>query len=171
VSTESTTGIEAVIRTRLLTFEPLGGATTVADELGSTASGAGQDGNLYWDRAPDNIDRLMLDLGLPLRWGVMRLKNWRDIPGQSEGKLTELEVMLYGRPRSQRATLQGIADRMDQAMVRYVDAENGVVAASTSTRNTLPPFKEPADSDVVQVMLEYTLRVYPAYLTQYHDEA
>jgi hypothetical protein len=44
------------------------------------------------------------------------------------------------------------------------------VAASTSTRNTLPPFKEPADADVVQVMLEYTLRVYPAYLTQYHDE-
>jgi hypothetical protein len=78
--------------------------------------------------------------------------------------------MLYGRPRSQRATLQGVADRMDQAMVRWVDAESGVVAASTSTRNTLPPFKEPADADVVQVMLEYTLRVYPAYLTQYHDE-
>jgi hypothetical protein len=124
VSTESTTGLEAVLRTRLLTFEPLDGSGPVAS----------------------------------------------DIPGQSEGKLTELEVMLYGRPRSQRATLQGVADRMDQAMVRWVDAESGVVAASTSTRNTLPPFKEPADADVVQVMLEYTLRVYPAYLTQYHDE-
>jgi hypothetical protein len=170
VSTESTTGLEAVIRSRLLEFEPLGGIGSVAIELGSTESGAGQDGNLYWDRAPDNLDRIMATLGLPLRWGVLRLKNWRDIPGQSEGKLTELEVMLYGRPRSQRATLQGIADRMDQAMVRWVDAENGVVASSTSTRNTLPPFKEPADSDIVQVMLEYTLRVYPAYLTQYHDE-
>jgi hypothetical protein len=170
VSTESTTGLEAVLRTRLLTFEPLDGSGTVASALGSTQTGAGADGNLYWDRAPDNLDRIMAAQGDPLRWGVLRLKNWRDIPGQSEGKLTELEVMLYGRPRSQRATLQGVADRMDQAMVRWVDAESGVVAASTSTRNTLPPFKEPADADVVQVMLEYTLRVYPAYLTQYHDE-
>jgi hypothetical protein len=171
VSTESTTGLEAVLRTRLLTFEPLDGSGTVASALGSTQTGAGADGNLYWDRAPDNLDRIMAAQGDPLRWGVLRLKNWRDIPGQSEGKLTELEVMLYGRPRSQRATLQGVADRMDQAMVRWVDADNGVVASSTSTRNTLPPFKEPADSDVVQVMLEYTLRVYPAYLTQYHDES
>jgi hypothetical protein len=171
VSTESTTGLEAVLRTRLLTFEPLDGSGTVASALGSTQTGAGADGNLYWDRAPDNLDRIMAAQGDPLRWGVLRLKNWRDIPGQSEGKLTELEVMLYGRPRSQRATLQGVADRMDQAMVRWVDAESGVVAASTSTRNTLPPFKEPADADVVQVMLEYTLRVYPAYLTQYHDES
>jgi hypothetical protein len=170
VSTESTTELETALRTRLLEFEPLGGIGTVATELGSTASGAGQDGNLYWDRAPDNLDRIMATLGLPLRWGVLRLKNWRDIPGQSEGKLTELEVMLYGRPRSQRATLQGIADRMDMAMVRYVDASSGVLASSVSTRNTLPPFKEPADSDVVQIMMEYTLRVYPAYLTQYHDE-
>jgi hypothetical protein len=171
VSTESTTGLEAVLRTRLLTFEPLDGSGPVASALGSTQTGAGADGNLYWDRAPDNLDRIMAAQGDPLRWGVLRLKNWRDIPGQSEGKLTELEVMLYGRPRSQRATLQGVADRMDQAMVRWVDAESGVVAASTSTRNTLPPFKEPADADVVQVMLEYTLRVYPAYLTQYHDES
>jgi hypothetical protein len=170
VSTESTTGLEAVLRTRLLTFEPLDGSGTVASALGSTQTGAGADGNLYWDRAPDNLDRIMAAQGDPLRWGVLRLKNWRDIPGQSEGKLTELEVMLYGRPRSQRATLQGIADRMDMAMVRYVDAESGVLASSVSTRNTLPPFKEPADADVVQVMLEYTLRVYPAYLTQYHDE-
>jgi hypothetical protein len=170
VSTESTTGLEAVLRTRLLTFEPLDGSGPVASALGSTQTGAGADGNLYWDRAPDNLDRIMAEQGDPLRWGVLRLKNWRDIPGQTEGKLTELEVMLYGRPRSQRATLQGVADRMDQAMVRWVDADNGVVASSTSTRNTLPPFKEPADSDVVQVMLEYTLRVYPAYLTQYHDE-
>jgi hypothetical protein len=170
VSTDSTTGLEAVLRTRLLTFEPLDGSGPVASALGSTQTGAGADGNLYWDRAPDNLDRIMAAQGDPLRWGVLRLKNWRDIPGQSEGKLTELEVMLYGRPRSQRATLQGVADRMDQAMVRWVDAESGVVAASTSTRNTLPPFKEPADADVVQVMLEYTLRVYPAYLTQYHDE-
>jgi hypothetical protein len=170
VSTDSTTALEAQLRTRLLTFEPLGGVTTVAEELGSTDSGSGADGNLYWDRAPDNLDRTLVNLGLPIRWGVLRLKNRRDIPGQSEGHLYELEVMLYGRPRSQKATLEAVADRMDQAMVRYVDAVNGLAASTTSTRNTLPPFREPADSDVVQIMLEYTLRVYPASMTQYHDE-
>ena len=165
MSTDSTTALEAQLRTRLLTFQPLGGLTTVVDELGATDGGSGIDGKLYWDRAPDDIDRTT-----PIRWGVLRLKNWRDIPGQSEGRLCELEVMLYGRPRSQKATLEGVADRMDQAMVRYVDAVNGLVATSASKRNTLPPFREPADADVVQIMLEYTLRVYPASLTQYHDE-
>ena len=77
--------------------------------------------------------------------------------------------MLYARPRSQKATLEGIADRMDQAMYRYRDAASGFAGTIGKTRNTLPPFKEPADSDVVQIMLEYTLVLWPAYLTQYHD--
>lgn len=169
MSTESTTALEATLRTRLLEFEPLGGGGSVALELGSTESGAGQDGNLYWDRAPDNLDRLMSDLGLPLRWGVLRLKNRRRSDENPERELAELEVMLYARPRSQKAALEGIADRMDQAMRRYRDMTSGVVACWGATRNTLPPFKEPADNDVVQIMLEYTLVLWPAYLTQYHD--
>jgi hypothetical protein len=44
-----------------------------------------------------------------------------------------------------------------------------LVGAWGRTRQALPAFKEPADSDVVQIMLEYTLVVWPAYLTQYSD--
>jgi hypothetical protein len=62
-----------------------------------------------------------------------------------------------------------VADRMDQAMLRYTDAASGLVGAWGRTRQALPAFKEPADSDVVQIMLEYTLVVWPAYLTQYSD--
>jgi hypothetical protein len=78
--------------------------------------------------------------------------------------------MLYGRPRSQRALLEGIADRMDQAMLRYKDSASGLIGAWGRTRQALPPFKEPAASDVVQIMLEYTLVVWPAYLIQYSEE-
>jgi hypothetical protein len=171
VSTESTTGLEAVLRSRLLNFSPLGNGTTVAQEIGSTASGAGVDGTLYWDRAPDNIDQLMADQELPLRWGVLRLKNRRLGGDHGERDLMELEVMLYARPRSQKAAMEGIADRMDQAMLRYSDRTSGLVGTFPGrSRTTLPPFKEPADGDVVQIMLEYTLVVWPAYLTQYHDE-
>jgi hypothetical protein len=170
VATDSTTALEAQLRTRLLTFEPLGGLTTVAAELGSTESGAGADGNLYWDRAPDNLDRTMAALSLPLRWGVLRLKNRRSDMENAEREVVELEVMLYGRPRNQKAVLEGVADRMDMAMRRYRDASSGFLGSIGKTRNTLPPFKEPADSDVVQIMLEYTLVLWPAYLTQYHDE-
>jgi hypothetical protein len=169
VSTDSTTGLEAVLRTRLLTFEPLDGSGTVASALGSTQTGAGSDGNLYWDRAPDNLDRIMAAQGDPLRWGVLRLKNRRTGGDGMERDMMELEVMLYGRPRSQKAALDGVADRMDQAMLRYTDAASGLVGAWGRTRQALPAFKEPADSDVVQIMLEYTLVVWPAYLTQYSD--
>ena len=170
MSTDSTTALEATLRTRLLEFEPLGGLTTVAVELGSTQSGAGVDGNLYWDRAPDNLDRLMAAQSLPLRWGVLRLKNRRSDMENAEREVVELEVMLYGRPRGQKAVLEGVADRMDQAMHRWRDASSGFLGSIGKTRNTLPPMKEPADSDVVQIMLEYTLVVWPAYLIQYHEE-
>jgi hypothetical protein len=169
VSTETTLGLEATLRQRLLTFEPLGGLGNVADVLGSTAGGAGADGKLFWDRAPDNIDGRSTGSTDPTMWGVLRLKNRRTSGDHFDRETMELEVMLYGRPRSQRATLEGIADRMDMAMLRYRDASSGIIGAWGRSRHALPPFKEPAASDVVQIMLEYTLVVWPAYLTQYHD--
>ena len=103
-------------------------------------------------------------------WGVLRLKNRRTSGDHFDRETMELEVMLYGRPRGVRATLEGIADRMDQAMLRYTDRTGGVIGAWGRSRHALPPFKEPAASDVVQIMLEYTLVVWPAYLIQYHEE-
>jgi len=169
VSTESSGELEAALRTRLLEFEPLDGAGTVAEALGTTDSGSGSAGKLFWDRAPDNIDGRATGSTAPTAWGVLRLKNRRSGGDHFERETMELEVMLYGRPRSQRSLLEGIADRMDQAMLRYTDRASGVIGSWGRTRHALPPFKEPAASDVVQIMLEYTLVVWPAYLTQYHD--
>ena len=169
MSTESTTDLERTLRTRLLTFVPLGALGPVEDVIGTTSGGAGADGKLFWDRAPDNIDGRATGSTDPTLWGVLRLKNRRSSDENAEREVAELEVMLYARPRSQKATLEGIADRMDQAMHRWRDATSGFLGTIGKTRNTLPPFKEPAASDVVQIMLEYTLVVWPAYLTQYHD--
>ena len=166
---DSTTDLARTLRTRLLEFEPLDGTGTVSAALGSTAAGAGSDGKLFWDRAPDNIDGRATGSTDPTAWGVLRLKNRRTSGDHHERDMMELEVMLYGRPRAQRALLEGIADRMDQAMLRYRDASSGLIGAWGRSRHQLPPFKEPAASDVVQIMLEYTLVVWPAYLIQYHD--
>jgi hypothetical protein len=170
VSTESTVDLRSTLRNRLLTFVPLGGGETVASALGSTDSGASADGNLFYDRASDNIDKKLRESNLPLQWGVMRLKNRRASDENAEREVAELEVMLYARPRRLSGAMESIADTMDQAMRRYRDMSSGVIGCVGRTRNTLPPFKEPADSDVVQIMLEYTLVLWPAYLIQYHEE-
>jgi hypothetical protein len=166
VSTESTVDLRTTIRARLLEFTPLGGGETVASALGATPSGSGVAGNLYWDRTPDNITKTLVDSNLPIQWGVLRLKNRRSSDENAEREVADLEVMLFARPRRLAGAMEGIADTMDQAMRRYRDMSSGVIGCVGRTRNTLPPFKEPADSDVVQIMLD----LWPAYLIQYHEE-
>ena len=168
MSTDSTTALEATLRSRLLTFVPLSAAGTVASALGTT-TGAGSSGNLFWGRAPDNIDQRLTGSTDPIRWGVLRLKNRRASAENAERELVELEVLLFGRPWNQRATLEAAADTMDAAMLRYTDAESGLLGVYGRTRNLLPPFSEPARSDVVQIMLEYTLVVWRADLIEYSD--
>jgi hypothetical protein len=169
VSTESTTDLESTIRTRLLSFAPLNGNGTVADDLGMTGTGSGIGGKLFWGRAPDDIDARLSGSTDPIRWGVLRLKNRRSDNENGEREQMELEVTLFGRPWNQRVTLERIADTMDAAMLRWRDADNGLVFKQDRIRHSLPPFKEPADSDIVQIMLEYTLVVWRADLIQYHD--
>lgn len=159
MSTDSTSDLENAIRTRLLTFSPLAGLP-LADVLGTTVSGAGSDGKLFWDAAPDNAGP---------RWGVLQLKNRRSDGDGQEKELAELELMLFARPRSQKATLEQCADLCDQAMLRYVDATSGVIGCWSRLRSTLPPFVSPADTEVVQIRCVYTLVLWPAYLCQYHD--
>jgi hypothetical protein len=87
--TDSTASLEQTLRTRLLTFEPMGSVGNVADTLGSTASGPGADGKLFWDRAPDNIDGRASGSTDPTAWGVLRLKNRRTSGDHMERDLME----------------------------------------------------------------------------------
>lgn len=162
--TTSTTALELALRTRLLTFTAMDGAT-LADTLGTTATGAGSIGALFWEKAPD---KMLGPDGLPLkRWGIARLANRRSRGDGQDGELAELEVMLFARPRSEKATLEACADCCDQAMLRYADTSSGVIGCWGKTRSTLPPLVSPADTEVVQIRLVYTLVLWPAYLTQY----
>lgn len=159
MSTTSTPVLEDTLRTRLLTHTRLSGST-LAEILG-TAPSSGSDGKLYKVQAPDNAT---------YPYGVMRLMNRRTSGDIAEREVAELEVMLFGRPRSQQATMEGAADACDEALLpRYVDASSGVVACTGRTRNTMPVFAEPADREVVQIRLVYTLIVYPQNIAQYAD--
>ncbi len=160
MSSDTTSGIEDTLRTRLLTFSPLSGAD-LPTTLGTATSGAGSDGKLYWDAAPDNEGP---------RWGILRLMNRRSRTDGQEGEQAEFEVTLFGRPRSQKATLELCADLCDQALLRFKDSSGGgLVGIWGRMRSTMPPFNGPADAEVVQIRLVYTVYILPAYLTQYHS--
>ncbi len=162
----STAGLLATLRDRLLNFTRLSGSS-LAEILGSTATGSGIDGKLYIVQAPDNVTTVS-----PSRWAVMALKNRRTGgTEQSARDMIDLEVMLFARPRSQQAAMEDAADACDEAMLRYQNLDADLVGNWGRTRNTLPVMTEPADREVVQIRLMYTLVVYPDHLTQYHSTA
>lgn len=166
----STSAIEDTLRARLLTFVPLAGDGLVA-VLGVATEGSGVDGKLYWRNAPDKIDSIGKNpVTGAINYGIMALKNRRRDAEQAEREMADFEVMLFGRPDKQKATLELAADIIEQAMLRYVDGTVGLLGCWGSLRNALPPFASPADRDVVQIQLVFTLVLWPAYKTQYHDQ-
>lgn len=160
----STTTLLATLRTRLLTFDRLQGET-LAVILGGTASGAGSVGKLYLVQAPDTVTD---PANSPSRWGIMSLTNRRSNAENAERELVDLEVMLFARPRNQQAAMEDAADACDEAMRRYEDFTRDAIGCWGRVRNTLPVMVGPADREVVQIRLVYTLVVYPDHLTQYH---
>jgi hypothetical protein len=157
----STVALEEVLRDRLLGFNRLTG-NTLAALLGATDEGAGEDGNLYWDKVPDDVTG---------PFGVLCLKNRRRDSENPEAELAELELQLFVRGWVNRDTLTEAADAADEAMrhYRHVSPAAGVIAVWAAKRSAMGPWKEPADADVVQIMCVYTLRLWPANLVQYHD--
>jgi len=168
VSTDSTSDLEDTLRTRLLTFAPMTGAD-LATTLGATQQAGGADGALFWDAAPDRMTVAGSTTQAVSRWGILRLMNRRSRTDGQEGEQAEFEVTLFGRPRSQKATLEACADLCDQAMLRFKSSfGGGLVGVWGRMRSTMPPFTGPADAEVVQIRVVYTLVILPAYLTQYH---
>ena len=157
----STSAIEVTLRTRLLTFQRLAGDSLNAI-LGGSPDGSGIDGKLYRDKVPDNVTG---------PFAVMRLMNRRRDSENPQAELAELELQFFVRNWSNRGTLNDAADAADEAMANYrsVTDEAGVIAVWAARRSALGPWKEPADSDVVQILCVYTLRLWPANLVQYSD--
>lgn len=159
MATTSTTSILQTIRSRLLTFVP-SGSSTLATLLGSTSSGAGSDGKLYLVQAPDNITGF---------YGVMRVL---DMPqeGLDGGAMVRgmVELILYGRPRSQQSAVERMADVATEAWTNWLYTEvtgNCIAARDVDNRISMPPFGEPADRELVAVRLLLRFMATPSFLT------
>jgi hypothetical protein len=126
MSLASMTGALREIRTRLLTFTPEADST-LATLLGSTASGSGSDGKLFLNQAPDDVTGF---------WGVLRLI---DAPqqGMDGGFLFRCtaELILYTRGRKYHATVERMADVVQQAWLYYSSTQVGGVLIADRTMN------------------------------------
>ena len=150
MATESTAAIYKAIRLRLLTFEPMGGALTLAEQLAGGVSIV----------VPSDT--------APMSYMVIRLQNIRGSLRERGGRLTaECELMAFHRPRENADDLELLVDIADQAMLRWRYATGGSVLCVGVRRDTLPPFKNDADPEVVQIRSVYDLIIRPSFLTQY----
>lgn len=141
------------IRTRLLSFS--GGV--VATALG-TLSGAGSDGKLYIDQAPDNVT---------VPYGVLRIADWRSEGDDGQfARRVEVELQLLTRPRTNASALKGIADHCERAMRAWRDVSSGVLCARQGLTRATVLYEEPADREVVLERLLIPLYVHPTYTTQ-----
>ena len=159
MSTASWTGVKHLIRTRLLTFTPATG-TTLLVRLGSTSSGSGASGKLFFDQAPDNLTGL---------WAVLRVI---DAPmAGMDGRLMmrgTAELFLYGRPRKMQAQVESMADVCMEAWRDFVYNEiGGHFSATDVTRGGAIPYTEPADRELVAIRLLLEFRCAPMFLLQY----
>lgn len=153
MSTTSQLATLQAIRTRLLTFS--GGV--VASALG-TLAGAGSDGKLYIDQAPDPVS---------YPYGVLRIVDWRS-QGDDGGfaRRMQVELQLVARPRAQATALKAIADHCERALRAWSDVSAGPIVATQGLSRATVVFEEPADRDVVLERLLIPLYVHPQVLTQ-----
>lgn len=150
---DRTTKLYGAIRTRLLTYDPLGSEPAL-----SHASLL--NGRLYTLEAPD-------DAVSP--FAVQRLQSRRTGPGD-DGRLRErgeLEMQVFGRPRSALLLIERIADIMEEALHGWnVDTDGLLTIRSMVSRETLPPFQSPENREIVRVRVVWGYTWWPLYRTQ-----
>ncbi len=143
MSSASTKAILGTIRARLVAFVPLTGTA-----LGSARVYA--NGPLEGAAFPYIVLRLVNQIPDGLRMTA------------------DLEAVVFHRPRSKAAEAEDMADVFSGAMLQWVDREGqGLIAVLDWLRDSVAPFSEPADRELVQVRMIYSLLLYPEYLTQY----
>jgi hypothetical protein len=102
-------------------------------------------------------------------YGVCRLVN-RSTSGDTHGQreTMSLELQFFGRPRGTAAALvEQAGDVVDGWLLQFRSAVAGLVFSKGRTRDTLPPFADPADREVYQIRIVAALVVWPQLLTQY----
>jgi hypothetical protein len=150
-TTISTAAIEAAIRDRLLSFtDPAG--DSIADYLGQ---------RLYIDAAPHTVT---------FPHAVMRFLPLTQDPEYAGERIqADLEVQVYARTDADRLTVKAVGDLIEQATLRWIhnDSGDGLMFTRTRTRQVLPPFTAPADSEVSGERHLISLVVWPHFLLQH----
>lgn len=161
MSTASWTGVQHIIRNRLLTFTPDGGGPTLRTLIGSTASGSGSDGKLFLNQAPDDLTGF---------WGVLRVID-APVQGGDGGFMIKAtaELILYGLSRKTQAQVEAMADTVMQAWRKWAYGEAGgtIVSSEITSRFVIPYASDPADREVVAIRLLLPFRCTPIFLTRY----
>jgi hypothetical protein len=161
MSTASWTGVQLIIRNRLLTFTPEGGGPTLRTLIGSTASGSGSDGKLYLNQAPDDLTGF---------WGVFRVID-APVQGADGGFMIRAtaELILYGLTRKTQAQVEAMADTIMQAWNNWSYVEEGgtIIASKITSRFPIPYVSDPADREVVAIRMLLPFRCTPIFLTRY----
>lgn len=143
-----TAALYAALRTRVLDY---GAAPTLRTTLTD---------RLYVLQAPD-------DAAYPfLEW---RLVN-RTTGAGDDGRFREnadLEVQCHARPRSSLAAAEAIMDRVEAALLQWSTATPAglLTVRRMVQRDTLPPFPDPADREVIQIRAVFALTWWAPYRT------
>lgn len=153
MSVATFSAIEQAIRTRLLTYN----SNALRTALGTT-TGAGSDGKLYLDQPPDSVS---------YPFGVMR---FIDLPvvGLDGGAMMRgtCEVILYGRPRAQGATLKEAGVMLLAAWRDFASTEGNArgLFARDAASVALVQYLDPNDRELVACRVLLPFMVTPDFL-------
>ncbi len=154
MSLASTVALWQLLRNRILGFTTPDGHA-VASQLGS-----GKDGKLYYVEAPANA---------VTPYAVGRLIN-RQVTHQGARERSDLEIMLYDRPRARMPMDEELADWIKGALNGYrapSSSHAGFVMVNPPSSEILPVTPSPGDTSLVTIQIVAEVIAYPHYLTQY----
>lgn len=79
----------------------------------------------------------------------------------------DLELMIFGRPRSSEQVVEGLADVAIQSLLGWRESGPtlGLTFARTYQRDSLSPPPDPGDRELVQVRIVIPCATWPRYLT------
>ncbi len=136
--------VYSALRLRLITYRPDVASATLAELL---------PGGIHAGGPPDDAPYPLL---------AFRLYNGQESAGYAGARHgTTLEVQLFSRPRADSDRLEALADLTAAALTSYRDYTKGVHLVTLADRDTLPPFSEAADPEVITARLVFGLVLYP----------
>lgn len=146
-----TSRLYGAFRTRLLGYTPTGGQQAISALL---------TGGVYSVEAPDNAT---------FPFALLRLQNRRTGNGD-DGALRErgtLQIIIYGRPRTDFDTIETAMDVMENALYRWnTDTLDGLLTVRTlEQRDTLPPYQSPDNREIISVRGLWNYTCWPSYRT------